>query len=256
MKMCKNGWKILLGGILAVIFTGLSFCRAVQPTLFAYVGAGIKDPVIELGERFTKKTGIKVEMTFNNSGSLLGQLQLSRKGDLYIPGSMPFVQKAEAAGFIAKVVGPMAYHVPIIVTPKNNPAKIRRIEDLAKPGVKLVLPDKRATALGRTAFKIFDKLKITGKIENNILAYLETPFKVIAAIQMGQGDAGIVEYSNARNYQQLGFVEIDRTVNIVDELPCASLSCSTQKEAARRFLDFAAEEGPVVFGQYGFKTEW
>jgi molybdate transport system substrate-binding protein len=252
----KQREKWLFVVVMAVIVGGLPFCRAAQPVLFAYVGAGIKDPVVDLVAGFERKTGIKVEMTFNNSGSLLGQLELSRKGDLYIPGSMSFVNKAKAAGFIAEVIGPMAYHVPIIITPQNNPAQIATVQDLAKPGVRLVLPDKQATALGQTAFKIFTKLGIAADVEKNILAYLETPTKVIAAIQMGQGDAGIVEYSNARNHSQLGFVEIDRKVNIVEELPCASLKCSREPEATRRFLNYAKTEGPLIFGKYGFKTEW
>jgi molybdate transport system substrate-binding protein len=254
--MFKSRWNLFWGGILlGVLLAVLPVGRAAQPTLFAYVGAGIKDPVIELGERFTKKTGIKVAMTFNNSGALLGQLKLSNKGDLYIPGSMSFVQKAKAAGFIAAVVGPMAYHVPIIITPKNNPAQIADVKDFAKPGVRLVLPDKQATALGRTAFKIFTKLGIVPEVEHNILAFVETPAKVIAAMQMGQGDAGIVEYSNAKTNEELGFIEIDPAVNLVEELPCASLSCSAHQEAARRFLEFAKAEGARVFAEYGFKTK-
>jgi molybdate transport system substrate-binding protein len=241
--------------LMAVVFSGMLMCNAAQPVLFAYVGAGIKDPVVELGERFTQKTGIKIEMTFNNSGALLGQLALSHQGDLYLPGSMSFVQKAKAAGYIAEVAGPLAYHVPIIITPQNNPAKITGVKDLAKPGVKLVLPDKQATALGQMAFKVFAKLGIIPKVEKNILAYLETPAKVIAAIEMGQGDAGIVEYSNAKGQLKLHFIEIDPRVNLVEELPCASLNCSTQKEATRHFLDFAKVEGPVVFAKYGFKTK-
>lgn len=253
----KKSFLFHLGLIfaLSLVLTGSVIYGEAKPALFAYVGAGIKDPVVELGKIFEQKTGIQIEMTFNNSGSLLGQLELSKKGDLYIPGSMSFVQKAKAAGYIDEVVGPMAYHVPIIIIPKSNPAKITDIKDLAKPGVKLVLPDKQATALGQTAFKIFGKLDISKEIEQNVLAYLETPFKVIAAIQLGQGDAGIVEYSNAKNQEKLGFIEIEPAINEVEELPCASLSCSTQKEAARQFLKFVKTEGPVIFGKYGFKTK-
>jgi molybdate transport system substrate-binding protein len=254
--MFKRWSKLLIINMLmAVVFSGMLMCNAAQPVLFAYVGAGIKDPVVELGERFTQKTGIKIEMTFNNSGALLGQLELSHQGDLYLPGGMSFVQKAKAAGYIAEVVGPLAYHVPIIITPKNNPAKIVGIKDLAKPGVKLVLPDKQATALGQTAFKIFTKLGITAEVERNVLAYLETPAKVIAAIQLGQGDAGIVEYSNAKIQERLGFIVIDPAVNIIEELPCASLVCSTHQAAARQFLDYAKVEGPAAFAKYGFKTK-
>lgn len=256
--MVKPSIRIVMMVVLGLLLlSGIMVWGASKSTLFAYVGAGIKAPVVELAELFEAKTGIKVEMTFNNSGALLGQLQLSRKGDLYIPGSMSFVEKAKSAGFVAEIVGPLAYHVPIIITPKQNPAKIAGIGDLAKPGVKLVLPDKQSTALGQTAFKIFAKIGVTEAVEQNIQAYLETPMKVIAAIQMGQGDAGIVEYSNAANYQdKLSFIEIDPAVNEVEELPCASLTVSKQPEAAALFLEFAKTEGPGFFAKHGFKTIW
>ncbi len=227
-----------------------------KPTLFAYVGAGIKDPVTELAAIYEQKTGIKIEMTFNNVGGLYSQLELSKKGDIFIPGGMPFLAKAKQAGYILAMAGPLAYHVPVIITPKGNPAKISGVADLAKPGVKLVLPDTKATAIGASAYKVFNKLGISGEIEKNILALMETPMKVTAALLMGQGDAGIVEYSDAvKNKAKLEMVMIDPSLNAIDEIPCAVLSFTTQKDAAKAFMEFAKTEGPAVFERYGFKIQ-
>jgi len=224
--------------------------------LFAYVGANLKDPVSELAQVYEQRTGVKVELTFNNAGSLLNQLETTKKGDIYMPGGMPFVETAKQKGCIAEMVGPIAYHTPVIITPKGNPAKISKVQDLARPGLKLVIPDKEATAIGKTVFKTFDKLGITGEIEKNALTYVETPAKVIATLGMGQGDAGIVEYSNTyQNLDKLDVVEIDPSVNIVDQIPCTMLSYSDQQEQAKNFLEFMKEEGPAVFKKYGFKTE-
>lgn len=224
--------------------------------LFAYVGANLKEPVTELAQVYEQKTGVEVELTFNNSGALINQLETIQKGDIYLPGAVSFVEKAQQKGYIAEMVGPIAYHTPVIITPKGNTAQISKVQDLAGPGIKLVMPDKEATAIGKTVFKVFDKLGIAGEVEKNVLSYVETPAKVITTILMGQGNAGIVEYSNTyKNLDKLDVVEIDPAVNIIEQIPCATLNFSNQKEQAKDFLEFIKKEGPAVFEKYGFKTK-
>jgi molybdate transport system substrate-binding protein len=224
--------------------------------LFAYVGANLKEPVSELAQAYEQKTGVKVELTFNNSGALLNQLETMKKGDIYMPGGMPFVEAAQKKGYIDEVVGPIAYHTPVIITPKGNPANISSVRDLAHSSLKLVIPDKEATAIGKTVFKTFDKLGITESVKKNEPTYVESPAKVVAAILMGQGDAGIVEYSNTyKNLEKLDVVEIDPAVNIVDQIPCATLIFTNQIDQAKDFLAFMKTEGPAAFEKYGFKTK-
>lgn len=263
--MPKKYTQILKYGILTLfvmfLFAGCgkssdtTAVKAKEP-LFAYVGANLKEPVSELAQVYEQKTGVKVELTFNNSGTLINQLETMKKGDIYMPGGMPYVEKAQQKGYIAEMVGPIACHTPVIITPKGNPAQISKVQDLARPGIRLVMPDKEATAIGKTVFKSFDKLGIAGEVEKNVLSYVETPAKVVTTILMGQGNAGIVEYSNTyKNLDKLDVVEIDPGVNIIDQIPCATLNFSNQKEQAKDFLEFMKKEGPAVFEKYGFKTK-
>lgn len=55
-------------------------------TLFAYVGTGIKDPVLELAQMYEDATGVKVEMTFNNSGSPRHPVVGSQEGRSFSSG--------------------------------------------------------------------------------------------------------------------------------------------------------------------------
>lgn len=231
--------------------------KAKEPkTLFAYVGANLKEPVTEIANAYEQKTGVKVELTFNNAGSLLNQLETMKKGDIYMPGGMSFIDKAKEKGHIEDVAGPIAYHTPVIITPKGNPGNITSINDLTKEGVKLIIPDKEATAIGKTVFKIFNKLKIVSEVEKNILASVETPAKVLASIVMGQGNAGIVEYSNTfKEREKIEIIEIDPQVNETEEIPVALLKYSPDKEEAAEFIKFVKEEGPTIFGNYGFKIQ-
>ncbi len=224
-----------------------------QQVLFAYVGANLKGPVTELAESYEAETGTRVELTFQNSGALLNQLEAMKQGDIYMPGGMTFVEKAQEQNHIETVIGPIAYHTPVIITPKDNPAEITSVEDLANADVKLVIPDKDATAIGKTAYKIFDNTGLTAEIEKNIIVNLETPAKVLAVITMGQGNAGIVEYSNTvNNRDELEIIEIAPEFNEVEEIPIASLVYSNNKDLAADFMEFVLQQGPTVFEAYGY----
>lgn len=222
--------------------------------LFAYVGANLKEPFTELAEGYEEATGVKVEITYNNSGALLNQVETAQKGDIFMPGGMPFVEKAKEKGFIDEVVGPIAYHTPVIVVPADNPANITSIHDLANEGVKLLVPDLEATAIGKTINQVFALTNQADEIKANIIASLESPAKVMAAIKMGQGNAGIVEYSNTlKDKDAVTMIEIDPLVNKVDIIPIASLTFANDKEQVQDFLNYVKEKGPAAFEKHGFK---
>lgn len=223
------------------------------PVLFVYAGADLKGPVNQLAQMYQKKTGRKVELTYNNMGTLLSQIAVSHRGDLLISGSMSYIQKARHNGDVTEVIGPLAYHVPVIITPGNNPAGIKGVRDLARPGVRLLMPDQKATAVGKDAFATFAKLRITKAVEKNVIAYLATPSQVLASILMGQGNAGIVARNDVGNQQgNIDVVAIDPSVNVVGEISCAVLSFSQKQKEAREFAAFLGKEAPAVFAAYGF----
>lgn len=223
--------------------------------LFAYVGANLKEPFTELAENYAEQTGIKVEITFNNAGALLNQFEAVRKGDIYVPGGMFFANKAQEKGFVDKMLGPIAYHTPVIVVPKDNPANIDSIYDLADPGVDLLVPDLEATAIGKTVNKIFNNTEKADEIKGNVIATLESPPKVMAAIKMGQGNAGVVEYSNTlKDRDTVTIIEIEPGVNEIDEIPVILLTSSNNKGQAQDFLNYLEEKGSQTFEKYGFKV--
>jgi molybdate transport system substrate-binding protein len=227
-----------------------------RPTLLAYVGGQLKEPFQQLAAMYEKKTGVKVEMIFNNCGSLLSQLEMSRKGDIFIAGGVEFVEKVRQKGNAAEVSEPLAYHVPVIITPKGNPAGIADVRDLAKPGVKLLMPDAKATAIGADAIKVFDKLGIIAEVEKNTVASLATPSHVLAAMLMGQGNAAVVSYNVIPKAEdKINVVRIDPKVNVVGSIHCVVLSFSEHLSQAADFSSFLAKSGPEVFEAYGFKPE-
>ncbi len=238
-----------------LILTGCSD-KEEKNTIFVYVGANLKEPISELANAYEQETGIEVELTFNNSGTLLNQIAMMKKGDIFIPGGYPFIELADEKGLIDEIKGPIAYHVPVIITPKDNPMEIHSIEDLSKDGVELLIPEPDATAIGKLAYKVFDKTSVSTEIKDNISATLETPIKVLNLIKMGQGNAGIVEYSNTyKEKDYIEVIEIDTNINEIENIMITSLIYTKDNELTNDFLTYIEDNGAEVFLKYGFKTQ-
>ena len=99
-----------------------------QKTIMAFCGSASKPAMEEAAKTFEEKTGIKVELTFGGSGTMLSQMKLSKQGDLYIPGSPDYMAKAKRDGVVyPDTVKNIAYLVPAIDVQEGNPKNIQSL---------------------------------------------------------------------------------------------------------------------------------
>jgi molybdate transport system substrate-binding protein len=68
--------------------------------LFVFAGAASKPPTEDAAKAFEAKTGVKVYLNFGGSGFVLSQMQLSKKGDIYFPGSSDYMEIAKRKGLV------------------------------------------------------------------------------------------------------------------------------------------------------------
>jgi molybdate transport system substrate-binding protein len=225
--------------------------------LVLYCGAGIRPPVEELIEQFTKETGITIEADYAGSEVLLTRLKLGRQGDLYMPGDRHYVQLAEDEGLIL-ADEPVCYFVPTILVQKGNPHGIRGLHDLLKPGVRLGLGDARACAIGRTSKRIFEKNGIAWEdVEKNLAYQSMTVNELGLQIQARSVDAVIVWDAIAEYYADDGeTIPIPPAQNISSTVNCGILSFTTHREQAERFIELArSPQGQAIFAKHGYRVE-
>lgn len=243
--------------LLALILICLAVNIYAVDGLFIYCGAGLRKPMEETAELFTDKYGTTIDFQYNGSGALLNQLMMSRTGDIYMPGDVWFINELKGSGdeegnYIIKDL-PVAFHTPVIVTPKGNPAGIRDISDLIKPGVSVILGDENI-AIGRITAKIFKNIETYEQLQDNVIARMGTVNQVALALSMKQADAGIIWRANYIDLaDRLDLIEIDEEINVVKEIYIAVLKFSQNKAKASQFLDFVVSEGKDVFAKYGYR---
>ena len=220
--------------------------------LLVYSGAGLKKPMEEIKTAYESNHDVAIEYVYAGSAQLLAQIQLSGKGDVFIVGSEEVYKDAQ----IKKLAGTpelVAHHTPCIAVQKGNPKHILSLEDMAKPGITVILGDPKANAIGLSAQKIIEKNKLSG-ITANTVAETATVNELVLQLAMGQADAAIVTKDSIVHSPKVDCIEIAPDKNIEQIIPVGILTCSNHKTEAESFAGFiASPAGKELFRKNGFE---
>nr|WP_272508951.1 molybdate ABC transporter substrate-binding protein [Clostridium ganghwense] len=227
--------------------------QAQKQSLLIYCGAALRKPMDEVGKLFEKKYGVEIKYTYGACAQNLNQIQVSKEGDVYIPGSL-YYYKVTKEKKLSDYKKDVAYHRPVIAVPKENPKGIKNLEDLSKAEVKIILGDK-STAVGKVSKKILDKNKLYDKVMKNVTATTATANEIVVDLKMKQGDAAILWEENAIDTEDIKAIQIPEDKNMINTIPVCVLNSSKDKELSKKFVDFVvSSEGKDIFKKYGFKT--
>ena len=239
--------------VTSIIIGGLTGCVSqTTESLLVYSGAGMRKPMDEIGEIFHSKYGVEVSYNYAGSNALLSQMELAKRGDVYMPAETFYIEIAAEKGYV-DYQKPVAYHIPVITVPKGNPANIRTLDDLARPGLRIIWGDPNIAAIGRLGVKILQKNGIEEEVWANVITVTPTMSELILYTAMGQCDA-TVNWGDVVKYEpDIEIIEIPKEQNIIEVIPIGTLVFSENTGTARDFVDFcSSDEGKVIFSKYGF----
>ncbi len=148
--------------LFALFSFALSSTSVSAAELHFFVGAGLRQPVDRLVEAFQLKTGHRVVVDYDGSGRLLARIIASGLGDLFMPGSLFYIEKLQAHGKVHSWQ-PVVAHTPVIAVNKSKAKEVSKFEDLAKPGIRLALGDPKAMALGKMAMSDLGAFRAQGQ---------------------------------------------------------------------------------------------
>ncbi|NQT82649.1 extracellular solute-binding protein [bacterium] len=269
-KGTEGLWKrsalLLLGSVVAggLLFAG---CRrgnnddhdvpTAKPKLLLYCGAGIRPVVAEIIQAFEKKHNAAIEADYAGANILLSRIKLTKRGDLYMPGDIRYVQQAGRGGLIASS-REACYFIPVILVRKGNPKRIHGVADFPRDGLCLGLGDPKACAIGRVSIEILRRNGVNlDDLERNVAFRSLTVNELGVHIKVGKIDATIVWDAIAAQYPNEGeIVPIPKDKNVVSTVPVAVLRSSKHPKEAAAFQEFViSEEGRGIFAKHHYTTE-
>lgn len=222
-------------------------------TLVIYSGVTMKYPVKEMAKIFEKKyPGLKVKTLFGNSGSLYDKMIKQKKCDIYFPGSDKLIKiNPRLFSYIAKV----GENELVVMIKKGNPKKIMSLNDLAKPYVSVIIGSnissvglKTKEVLLKKSQKFYNQIKqkaIVGYTSNEIVA------NVITDTDSGINWKALAYWKHYKPFVDI--ISIDKNLNPKCDLVMAVTSFASNKEMAKKFLEFAkSTKGQEIMRKWGF----
>jgi len=241
------------------VFSMGAVSHAGDSRIMVMCGAAFKMPMEEIVAAFAKQTSAEVDVSYAGIGTLLSQIMLSKRGDVFIAPSPDIMKKADAKGLIIKdSIRNMGYFVPAINVQKGNPRGIRSLRDMARPGIRIALGNPETVYVGMLGAEIVDKAlgsQERNRFRKNVVTYGEDFGKLAALLVMGKVDA-IIGFSYLSSWypDKIETVKLGKTdLQRIGVGQAARLPFSTNTALAEKFLDYLiTKESQDVFKKYHY----
>jgi molybdate transport system substrate-binding protein len=172
---------------------------------------------------------------FAGSDSLAFQIQQGAPADVFAAASPKYPDLLYKQGLVQKPIQ-FATNTLVLIVPKSNPAGIRKVDDLAKPGVKLVVGDP-AVPVGSYTRTVLGNLGISAAVLKNVVSQETDVRSVLAKVALGEADAGFVYVTDAKTVQgkvKVFAIRESAQPHVVYEV--AVVKSSPHLQAAYRFV--------------------
>jgi molybdate transport system substrate-binding protein len=235
--------RLALVAVLAAVLAGTALAQRETSRATVYAAASLADAFPRLAPR--------ARYSFAGSNALAAQIRQGAPADVFASANvkLPFALYGE--GFCSKPVV-FTRNALVLIVPRSNRAKIERLSDLRRRGVKLVIAA-QGVPVGDYTLQVLGKLKLSGVLKNVVSRETDVR-EVLAKVALAEADAGFVYSTDARTVPKKvrTFAIPPRGRPDVDYGICVVLK-SDHKDAARAFIRRTlGPAGQNVLRRYGF----
>jgi molybdate transport system substrate-binding protein len=198
--------------------------------------------------------GVTVSFNVGASDALAGQIQSEGTADVLASASGTWMDEVEKDPGVSDRTDFVINRL-VIITPPDNPADIQSIDDLATPGVQLVLAAE-GVPVGDYAREALDNAAILDEALANVVSDEEDNASVVAKITANEADAAIVYTSDVSDAagNDVNAVTIPKDVNVIATYPIAVVEGAPNADVAADFVAYVVgAEGQDTLQEYGFE---
>ena len=233
-------------------------------TLTIFAAASLTGAFQEIGKNYeTANPGVKVSFNFAGSQILRTQLEQGALADVFASADHMNMDLIISENLVAaNTYQDFVSNQLIVILPPGNPAKVQALGDLAKPNLKLVLADASVPAgnYARQVLLNMSKDPMYGadfsvKVLKNVVSNETDVKQVVAKVELGEADAGIVYTSDAIADPNLATISIPDKFNVIASYPIAILSSALEPNLAAAFVAYVlSPAGRTILIKWGFNS--
>ena len=236
--------------------------KSVKEDLTFYCAAGLRLPIEDIVKDYENEYGIKINIQFGGSGTLLANLEASAKGDLYLAADSSYTNLASEKGLVIETI-PICELKAGLVVKKGNPLKLRSLKDcLDSDSARIALANPEAASVGKLTKNVLTQLNLWDPLSKKSLVMKPTVNEVANSIKVDAADVGIIWDVIASQYDELDFVNLEEFNSKTRTVTLGLLESSNNKPNAMKFARYLSsiDKGQKALSKYGYKIiegdEW
>ncbi|MBL8126021.1 MAG: molybdate ABC transporter substrate-binding protein [Chloroflexia bacterium] len=205
--------------------------------------------------------GLSITYNFAGSQALVTQMGEGAEADVFASANNTQMKAAQEKDLIAGDPVTFVRNELVIVTPPDNPAGIDSPDDLGASGLRLVLAQAEVP-VGRYAREAVCGMSqdtatfgedFVGRVAGNVVSEEEDVRDVLAKVELGEADAGIVYVSDAFiGGDQVQQVKIPAGFNILATYPIATTAGGDEALGDAFITYVLSDDGQATLADYGF----
>ena len=217
---------------------------ATQPKITVYAASSLANvfPAIDPNETYS----------FGGSNTLATQIKNGAPADVFASANMTLPAQLHQQGFCSKPVV-LTRNTLVIVVPSANPAHVKSIYSLTKPGVKVDVAAP-GVPVGTYTQQILNNMNIADAVNKNVGSQETSVADVLAHVTSGAFDAGFVYATDANSVAgQVKVIKIPAWAQPKVQYGICVVSASSNKTAAQAFIHLVlSKTGQAELKKYGF----
>ena len=237
---------LFLAGLCACLAAGGASADSsrAQASVTVFAAASLTDvfPVIDKEPKYS----------FAGSNALATQITNGAPADVFASANTTIPAQLFASGVVEKPVV-FTRNTLVIVVPKSNPAGIKSVYDLEKPGVKIDIANS-GVPVGSYTLQVLDQMGIRTPVTANVVSQETDVRLVLSKVQLGQADAGFVYSTDAQTVPgQVTVIKVPAWAQPKVAYSMAIVTKSPNQADAQRFIDeVLSDAGQATMAKYGF----
>ena len=229
--------------------------------LTIYGAASLKGALEQLKASYeTGHPGTTLTISTDSSAALRTQIEQGAPADVFLSADISNPKKLVDSGLTDGDQVAFAGNLLTIVVPTANPAKIATPADLARTGVKIVAAGDEVpiTTYAKQVVGLLVELPgypagFAAAYAANVVSREDNVKALIAKVELGEGDAGIVYATDAMASTKVRTIEIPAQANIPATYAGVVVKASRNVAAAHAFLDWiGGPDAQLILKQLGF----
>jgi molybdate transport system substrate-binding protein len=198
-----------------------------QAQVVVYAAASLTDvfPKIDPAAKYS----------FAGSNTLAAQITQGAPADVFASASMTIPNQLNAKNLVSKPIV-FTRNTLVVVVPTSNPANIKTVYDLKKPGTKLVVAGP-AVPVGAYTIQILRNMGLSSVLQNVVSRETDVR-EVLAKVALGEADAGFVYSTDARTVPgKVKVLRLPAWAQPKVQYGISIVSASRNKAAAQAFVN-------------------